>query len=173
MRRHAVFEDDDRHRVWLEREWSDGPTVTFCMKNPSTADAEREDPTLHRIIGFARRWGFGRLIVVNADTFRTPHPESLYEWWDTLGADECYRVRQRAIERAIHAWQLSSLFIAAWGNAPEDFGRWYISFRRHLEEAGVVLHHLGLTNGGWPRHPLARGRHRIPDDQVPIRWSEL
>ena len=35
---------------------------------------------------------------------------------------------------------------------------------------GLVLSCLGTTLSGAPKHPLARGQHRIPDDQEPMQW---
>lgn len=30
----------------------------------------------------------------------------------------------------------------------------------------------GTTAGGAPKHPMARGKHRIPPDQRPILWRQ-
>ena len=60
--------------------------------------------------------------------------------------------------------------IAAWGNDGEIDHRATI-VRQLLDEHGIALHHLGTTDSGAPKHPLARGKHRIPADQAPIDWS--
>ncbi|MGO4519005.1 DUF1643 domain-containing protein [Dyella sp. 2RAF44] len=36
---------------------------------------------------------------------------------------------------------------------------------------GRILHCLGTTRGGNPRHPAARGRAMISSSQVPIPWK--
>ena len=61
----ATLSPCGRYRYRLTRRWGDGGAVAFVMLNPSTADAEKDDPTIRRCIGFAREWRFGRLIVVN------------------------------------------------------------------------------------------------------------
>jgi hypothetical protein len=53
----AVISDCGRYRYSLTRSWADGDNrVVFVMLNPSTADAEVDDPTIRRCIGFAKAW---------------------------------------------------------------------------------------------------------------------
>lgn len=60
--------------------------------------------------------------------------------------------------------------IVAWGNDGALDGR-DRKVLGMLRSAGIQLQHLGLTQGGYPKHPLARGKYRIPADQQPIAWS--
>lgn len=65
MKKNAVIDESGQYRYSLIREWDpDKPKVVFIMLNGSTADAENDDPTLRRCIGFAQRWGFGSHIVI-------------------------------------------------------------------------------------------------------------
>lgn len=137
----------------------------FVMLNPSTADALKDDPTVRRCIGFAKRWGFDELRVVNLWALRTPHPRELFE-------------RQYRDGTVAAAGRLNRLYLAgqatiadrvvcAWGNHGESQGadlRFVGATERIARDRFV---HLGLTAGGNPKHPLARGRHRIPDDVEP------
>ncbi|UFW79976.1 DUF1643 domain-containing protein [Rhizobium sp. SU303] len=41
---------------------------------------------------------------------------------------------------------------------------------RHTNKP-VLAACLGLTKDGYPKHPMARGAHRIPRDQQPILWK--
>lgn len=52
----AVISDCGRYRYELGRRWDDGPLLEFDMLNPSTANAERNDPTIVRCVGFAKSW---------------------------------------------------------------------------------------------------------------------
>ena len=40
------------------------------MLNPSTADAQTNDPTIRRCLQFAQAWGYGTLEVVNLFAFK-------------------------------------------------------------------------------------------------------
>ena len=76
MERTALFSKDQRYRYRLSRIWDrEKPLVLFIMHNPSTADAYKEDPTLRRIINFAKDWGFGGLYVGNLYPYCAVRPE--------------------------------------------------------------------------------------------------
>src|SRR6266571_4112449 len=67
----AIFDVNGRYRYSLWRAWSGyHPRIAFVLLNPSTADEERNDPTIHRCMGFARTWNFGFMEVVNLFAYR-------------------------------------------------------------------------------------------------------
>jgi hypothetical protein len=92
MKGSAVFSEDGVYRYRLERTelLRSGPSdrfhdgaANFIMLNPSTATADASDPTVRRCEGFARAWGYDRLIVTNL----FGHPAKLLEikaWCDKL-----------------------------------------------------------------------------------------
>jgi hypothetical protein len=50
---HAIFSADRKYRYRLTRWWYDGgPILCFCLLNASNANENRNDPTVHRCIGF-------------------------------------------------------------------------------------------------------------------------
>lgn len=58
--RDAVFSPCGKYRYALTRRVGPGKqAAAFILLNPSTADAERDDPTVRRRIGFARQRGCG------------------------------------------------------------------------------------------------------------------
>lgn len=117
-------------------------TVTFVMLNPSTADAEQDDPTIRRCVGFARSWGFARLKVVNLYAYRATDPRDLYAYeGDRVGPEnDC------TIAKVVGG---SDLVVCAWG-ANNANGR-----DEKVLDLIAAPHSLGLTkNGGKPRHPL-------------------
>lgn len=66
----AVISPDGVYRYRLDRELptqleTRSRTVCFVMLNPSTADADQDDPTIRRCLGFAETWGYDKLVVVN------------------------------------------------------------------------------------------------------------
>ena len=77
MKRSAEISECGKYRWWLRRRWADGPVVCFVMLNPSTADAEQDDPTIRRCIGFAQAWGCGALEVRNLFPFRATNPADM------------------------------------------------------------------------------------------------
>jgi hypothetical protein len=159
-------------RERLVRELGGRRTLCVSMQNPSTAaalDPTINDPTVLRLIGFTGRLGFGRLVAVNTYDRTATDPADLYRWLWSLSASEREAHRQRALAIAIAEARAADLFIAAWGNgSPDD--RWPLSFADGLVAAGIDLYHLGLNQNGTPKHPLARGKNRIPDNQVPALW---
>jgi len=118
------------------------------MLNPSTADAQRDDPTIRRCTGFARRWGFGGIEVVNLFAWRATKPEELRRASDPVG-----RLNDRAILRAARECAMT---IAAWGN----HGAWMGRTDRVLEILRGVceVRVFGLTAIGQPKHPLYLSR---------------
>src|SRR5690606_8982503 len=65
----AMLSSCDRYRYFLARPresmfGSANPAV-FVMLNPSTADANADDPTIRRCRGFAKAWECAGLLVIN------------------------------------------------------------------------------------------------------------
>jgi hypothetical protein len=143
----AVISADGRYRYLLTRWWARSSTpLTFVMLNPSTADAETDDPTIRRCISFAKREGFAGLQVVNLYAWRATKPADLWRAPDPVGPDNDSRLRIAFRE----AHEKGSPVVAAWGaNAKPS----RVSWVRSMPHADV-LHHLGLTDKGAPRHPL-------------------
>jgi hypothetical protein len=123
-------------------------TVTFVMLNPSTADAEQDDPTIRRCIRFARDWGFARLKVVNLYAYRTTNPRQLKTVADPVGPEnDC------TIAKVIGG---SDLVVCAWG-ANNANGR-----GEKVLDLIAAPHALGVTDGGMPRHPLYVKANTLP-----------
>ena len=73
----AVVSPCERYRYVLRRVFGSGPAVMFVGLNPSTADEHRDDPTIRRCIGFAKRWGYGTVVVTNLYAWRATQPRDL------------------------------------------------------------------------------------------------
>ncbi len=139
--------------------------VVFLMLNPSTADAFQLDPTVNECRKRAVALGADVLEVVNLFALRSPYPADLKKRAHGFrGDDELNNAEILAACTGAHR------VIAAWGNHGA-LGDRDVIVRSMLRSAGIALHHLGTTLDGFPKHPLARGRHRIPADQQPIPWS--
>jgi hypothetical protein len=157
--RAAWTSKDGRHRLSLDRWLSVQPElgrpllpglVTWVMLNPSTADAERDDPTLRRCMAFTASWSYERLRVVNVYSYRASDPALLPEREDD-------RNHESADEHRARAGHDASLVIAAWGThaAPEAARSALFDLQVHAPTPlAPRLHCLGTTKDGHPRHPL-------------------
>jgi hypothetical protein len=55
----AEFSKDRIHRYALYRIWDESkPLIMFIGLNPSTADENKDDPTIKRCVAFAKHWGY-------------------------------------------------------------------------------------------------------------------
>lgn len=111
--------------------------------NPSTADAESDDPTVRRGMGFARAAGCGRLVVVNLFGWRATDPAELQRVAHPVGPDNDAWIAGAVAEPA-------AVVVAGWG-ARADPVR--VSTVLDLVR-GTPLFCWGRTVGGQPRHPL-------------------
>jgi hypothetical protein len=144
--RAARISDCGRYRYGLIRRWSEAPALLVVMLNPSTADAELDDPTIRRCLGFARRDGYGAIIVLNLYAYRATDPKALLTCDDPVGPkNDGYLFR--------HLWAAKLQqrpVLAAWG-VHGATGR----VAEVLALApGVDWRCLGTTKAGSPRHPL-------------------
>lgn len=144
----AVFSADRLLRFELRRKTGLGSgRVTFVMFNPSTADEESNDPTIRRCIGFANRWGFGELVVVNLLPIRSPDPAEAWRWYRSLIgappselATNAYYIRRSA--------EQSDVTVAAWGSIAKSIG-WDAR-----DKFSIDFQCLGVNSDGQPKHPL-------------------
>ena len=164
----AAISADGLYRYDLQRVVSDAPGVlAFIMLNPSTADAEKDDPTIRRCIGFTRRFGYGTLRVVNLFPLRATDPGELLIHPAPEGHENCDYLRAARVD--------SALCIAAWGAHPavkrlSENARFWLGSIPPAPE----LMALGLTNGGHPRHPLylRRDAALVPFPAIVARSAE-
>ena len=70
--RDAVLSQCGAYRYTLTRRWGSGPRAVFVGLNPSTADAENDDASTRRMVGFARSAGCWSLKLVNLYAWRSP-----------------------------------------------------------------------------------------------------
>lgn len=147
----ATVSGDGTYRYRLEREWDpDLPTVVWIMLNPSTADADSDDNTIRKCIGFSQLWRMGGLVVVNLYAARATDPKQLGNFDDPVGF-----FNDGHIARAVR--ENEGPIVAAWGSAgrsaPGFWGR--INKVINLPELEVrQLDCLGVNRDRTPTHPL-------------------
>lgn len=145
MKKSAILSDDGRYRYLLTRTWAEAPlTCLFVMLNPSTADADIDDPTIRRCIKYAQDWGYASLSVVNLFAYRATDPVAMLAADDPIGPDN-----DAHIAAAVAA---ASLIVCGWGNnAPIGRSTDVLKIVRSL---GKTPKGLKFTNRGEPSHPL-------------------
>jgi len=153
--------EEGAYRYVLTRSWEDGAgTVNVIMLNPSTATHLVDDPTIRRCEAYARRWGYRRLTITNLFAYRATTPAELRRAADPVGPENdshllCYA-------------QEANRVLVAWGTHGAYLGRdrsvlTLLEAHRHCGR----LVCLGVTNDGYPRHPLY-----LPADITPRIYEE-
>jgi hypothetical protein len=165
VQRSAVFSPCGNYRYSLTRAWDDTkPRVCFLMQNPSVADDREDDPTVKKCIGFARRWGFGSIVVVNIRAFVATDPTDVgcaaARGMDTVGPDNARYVRD-AIS------QCMSLVVACGGDESMlDAARETLAGCDVAAEISCI----GYTKDDVPKHPSRLG-YSTPREPFRV-WPE-
>lgn len=171
IKRSAVLSKDGAYRYVLHREMHPmvgKGNVVWIMLNPSTADAEKDDPTIRRCMNFSVDWGYGSMTVVNLFPLRTPSPEKLIEVMTKAQGEpkDVLKTNMGYIESEC-AWNNPGLVVCAWGTNGKLLKRNRLVLKK-LGELGVNLTALRLSEDRHPWHPLY-----LPKDLKPIMWNGL
>lgn len=147
MNQTAAISPCGRYRYSLHRTWDyEASRLVFCMLNPSTADADVDDPTIRRCIGFARREGYGGIAVVNLFAWRATDPSALPMLdAEKAGPDNTHHVKLTVTGRPV---------VVAWGANAAAHPFVVLPFMDLLREHASGIYCLGTTRSGAPRHPL-------------------
>ena len=161
MEKRAIISNSNLYRYELHRTWDiDKGEVLFIMLNPSTANAWKDDLTTIRCINFAKKWGYGGIMIGNIYPFRAKRPKDLRKW-----LKEHNGVGMANWENEDHVRRMANeadLIVCAWGcNYKKGVPEW-------VEELGN-LHYLELCDDGLtPKHPLGN----LSKDLRPIKFNE-
>lgn len=135
------------------------PTVAFIGLNPSTADEVVNDATVRRCIGYADRWGYGRMVMLNVFAYRTRNPRKLaaLDFSTAVGPENHIHLMREA--------NAADRVVCAWGTHATRFQRG-AAVEIMLRTAGIEPRVLGLTKDGHPKHPLY-----LRSDLTPVPWE--
>lgn len=150
MKSSAKFSSCRQYRYELRRVWDeDRPLVMFVCLNPSVADAEIDDPTSRICIQYARRWGYGGLLLGNLFAYRATNPAALSQVVDPVGPENDDRLQKLQDEAA--------LVVCAWGvrGAYQNRDEAVLAFLQSP-------HCLVKLKNGRPGHPLYKSAHLKP-----------
>ena len=93
---------------------SDKRIVMFIMLNPSKAhetDKTQNDPTIRRCVDFAKRWGYGQLVVGNLSPLRASNPDEL-----KVAGPEPDCVQQANLDLLKCLAEMADSIVLAWGD---------------------------------------------------------
>lgn len=134
-----------RYRLWRELPRGKG-SATIVMLNPSTADASKDDHTIRKLLGFAeRRWGVGRIEVVNLFALIETDSKKLHHASYPTGPENDHYLDEAVCE--------SGSIIVAWGALHKSL-EWRARDVLDLIRKRVEPLCLGRCGNGQPRHPL-------------------
>lgn len=150
--------------------------LLVIMFNPSAADAMVDDPTIILLCHIAAHNGYGGIVVVNGIPLRSSNPDdaaymvntwperSAWDERDDLQAN--LQVIQQQVERA-------GAVLLAWGALAGRCPEWFDHVEEQIREVlplSSEVYCLGKTKGGHPKHPLARGKHKVRKDEPLQLW---
>jgi hypothetical protein len=133
----------------------------FIMLNPSTADGQDDDPTIRRCVGFAKSWYYERLVVLNLFAYRATHPKQLLALNDRDNPVGIHN--SDAFERIMPD---AGIIIAAWGAHGNHLGQ-DETVLGWIDDKISLVHALGVTKEGHPRHPLY-----LPSSATPFPFQQ-
>lgn len=139
MKKSAIISQYGKYRYQLSRIWDEErPKVLFIMLNPSTADDDVDDPTIRRVINFAKSWNFGGVFVGNLYAFRSTDPKRLKNEDNPTGDDNLQHITKLigSVEKVIYAW----------GNNERE-PDWLVN----LVDTPYCI---DVSKNGIPKHPL-------------------
>lgn len=138
----AVFSDCKKYRYVLWRTWDESkPSIMFIGLNPSTANAKEEDATVRKVIGFAERYGYGKVYMMNCFPFVSTDPKLLKDTANIGLNDEwLHQISLRCNE-----------IVFAWGNFKivRDMRR-----DQAVSQLFPKAKALVINKNGSPKHPL-------------------
>lgn len=149
IRKYALFSSCKKYRFILSRVWDDQkPMVMFIGLNPSVADAENDDPTVRRMIGFAQDWGFGGFYIVNCFPFIATCPKKLNKWYY---ADDYYSAMYQNHDHISETRNKCSRVVFCWGGNEMVVNQKIDQVLKNTFPDAMVFK---LNADGSPKHPL-------------------
>jgi hypothetical protein len=157
----AILSSCGKYRYRLERDTGRSrlePVVAFIGVNPSTADASLDDATIRKMVGFASRWGYRRIIVGNLFAYRATDVRELRSAY--LDRDMVPMLFAEENRHLMMILEDADVLVPCWGNiakVPKQL-------RPRIADVLALIRHsckptcvLGMTKSNDPKHPLMLG----------------
>jgi hypothetical protein len=172
----ATFSRCGTYRWTLTRAWDGRPMLLVCMFNPSTANKDRNDPTVELLCHIAAHNGYGGIVVVNGIPLVSSTPaeaaDMVNTWPERHAWDERDCLHYNLSRITLHAERAGAILLA-WGALADRCPEWFDHVIEEIQSNapdGSPILCLGKTAGGHPKHPMARGKHKVPKTAALLPW---
>ncbi len=157
MLRDCSISSCGKYRYTLTRIWNPSPhpaLLGVTALNPSTADAEIDDPSVLKLISFGRVWNFDGYLLTNLWPLRATNPNRLFAYKGDI-------ISEGTADFLIHCFREANIteVLCCWGTHAKTTCRKQIHTRGHAFQkaflsAGLKLLCLGRNQDGTSKHPL-------------------
>lgn len=154
MEMSEIATHDGMYRYELRRVWDESkPLLLFIGLNPSCANDLSDDNTSRVCINYAKRWGFGGLVMANLFAYRTPKPSELFDAQKPIGGENNEHLQR--LQKEV------GLVVCAWGNDG-------VYLNRNLEVLSFLKqpYSLKILKSGQPGHPLYKSSKINREDLI-------
>ena len=157
----AVISDCNKYRYELHREWDeDKKKVLFIMLNPSTADIHNNDLTTIRCMNFAKKWGYGGIMIGNIYPFRAKRPKHLRQWMKMRFKEDYPEIDRYNKDHVYEMAEQTDLIVCAWGCNHPGIPKW-------IDNLGDLFYLELCKDNITPKHPLGN----ISKDEIPTSYN--
>lgn len=170
----AEFHGEDC-RLTLSRRWGPGPIANVIGCNPSRAGREKEDNTSRWWTAWFQEFGFGGYDATNLYPFITPDPTGCRRLVESIDGG-AWDIRDALhfvnLPHVVAKAKAADKVFVCWGAIAWD-QEWIEHVIEQIQFGEAPYPDLwcwGKTASGAPKHPMARGKHRIPAEQPAILW---
>ena len=157
----ATISDCGKYRYELHREWDKSKKkVLFVMLNPSTADCLNNDLTTIRCINFAKKWGYGGIMIGNIYPFRAKRPKDLRKWLNDFIYSDGHGATKTNEVHVKEMAEQADMIVCAWGCNHPGIPEW-------VEELGDLFYLELCKDNITPKHPLGN----LSKDAIPTNYK--
>ena len=157
----AIISDCGKYRYELHREWDKSKKkVLFVMLNPSTADGLNNDLTTIRCINFAKKGGYGGIMIGNIYPFRAKRPKDLRKWLNDFIYSDGHGATKTNEVHVKEMAEQADMIVCAWGCNHPGIPEW-------VDELGDLFYLELCKDNITPKHPLGN----LSKDAIPTNYK--
>ena len=155
METNAIISNCGKYRYELHRTWDKKKKkVLFIMLNPSTADIHNNDLTTIRCMNFAKKWGYGGIMIGNIYPYRTKRPKHLRQWMKMRFKEDYPEIDRYNKDHVYEMAEQADLIVCAWGCNHKGIPEW-------INELGDLFYLELCKDDITPKHPLGLSKDAI------------